>query len=301
MERVPWPSVLVYNTNQCREVKDWFSWYARRLGVPVLGIHSPVELDAVGPEAVDYVSSQLQRLAKDLAPLAPRVLDPEALREAMAASREASILWGRCLTMAAARPSPWNFFDHTIHMGPIVVMRGTSKAVDYYRDLLEELEVREAEGQAAIPGERFRVYWDGMPIWGRLRSLSELFQGLGTSLVASTYCNSWVLDGQDPDDPWRSMARTYLSIFICRSESFKEAYILRMVSEFGAGGIIFHDSKTCPHNTNSRYGMPSRIKESSGLPVLVLEGDLNDPRCFAFEESRTRIEIFLEQMEGVGA
>ncbi|HQT26466.1 MAG TPA: hypothetical protein PLK99_07705, partial [Burkholderiales bacterium] len=31
--------------------------------------------------------------------------------------------------------------------------------------------------------------------------------------------------------------------------------------------------------------------------VLVLEGDLNDPRCFSFEESRVRLEVFLEQLE----
>jgi benzoyl-CoA reductase/2-hydroxyglutaryl-CoA dehydratase subunit BcrC/BadD/HgdB len=301
MDRVPRPSVLVYNTNQCREVKDWFSWYARTLGVPAFGIHSPVELETVRSETVDFVASQFEQLARDVAPLAPRTLDLDALREKMAASRDASVLWGKCLTTAANRPSPWNFFDHTIHMGPIEVMRGTPEAVDYYQGLLEELEGRVAAGEAAIPGERFRVYWEGMPIWGQLRPLSELFKGLGTSLVASTYCNSWILDGQDPDDPWRSMARTYLSIFICRSESYKQEYILRMAREFGAEGVIFHDSKTCPHNTNSRFGMPSRIKEAAGLPVLVLEGDLNDPRCFAFEESRSRIEIFLEQLEGVGA
>jgi benzoyl-CoA reductase/2-hydroxyglutaryl-CoA dehydratase subunit BcrC/BadD/HgdB len=26
---VPKPDVLVYNTNQCRDVQDWFAWYAR--------------------------------------------------------------------------------------------------------------------------------------------------------------------------------------------------------------------------------------------------------------------------------
>ncbi len=148
-----------------------------------------------------------------------------------------------------------------------------------------------------MPRERFRVYWEGMPIWGQLRPLSEFFASRGAALVASTYCNSWILEDQDPADPWTSMARAYLSIFICRSEAYKEEYIKRVAREFGAGGIIFHDSKTCPHNSNSRFGMPRRIKEDSGLPVLVLEGDLNDPRCFSFEESRVRLEVFLEQLE----
>lgn len=297
LERVPHPSVLVYNTNQCREVKEWFSWYGRRLRVPVLGVHSPGDLDDLRSEEVECAAAQFRRLLDDLAPLAPRPFDAGDLGERLNLAREASLLWRRCLETSAAKPAPWTFFDHTVHMAPIVVLRGTAEAVEYYRALAEELDARVASGSGVLPAERVRVYWEGMPIWGQLRPLSEFFAERGVALVASTYCNSWILDGLDPGDPWGSMARTYLSIFICRSESFKQEYIAGAALRFGAGGVIFHDSKTCPHNSNSRFGMPRRVREESGLPVLVLEGDLNDLRCFSFEESRARIEVFLEQVE----
>ena len=38
----PRPDVLVYNTNQCRDVKDWFQYYARHWNVPCLGVHTPL-------------------------------------------------------------------------------------------------------------------------------------------------------------------------------------------------------------------------------------------------------------------
>ncbi|NOZ78981.1 MAG: 2-hydroxyacyl-CoA dehydratase [Acidobacteria bacterium] len=297
LAHVPMPAVLVFNTNQCREVKDWFTWYGRKLGVPVLGIHSPRGLDAIDAELVAYVAGQLRVLKDDLAPIAPVPFHLQALQRTMALSKQASVLWRECLETTAASPAPWTFFDHTIHMAPIVVLRGTETAVSYYRSLLEELRALASTGQGAVPGERFRIYWEGMPIWGRLRALSELFSERGVALVASTYCNSWILEGQDPQDPWTSMAETYLSIFICRSEAFKQAYIIEKARELTAGGFVFHDSKTCPHNTNSRFGMPQRICKATGLPVLVLEGDLNDPRCFSLEEARVRIEVLLEQME----
>ncbi|MBI6546709.1 MAG: 2-hydroxyacyl-CoA dehydratase, partial [Cyanobacteria bacterium NC_groundwater_1444_Ag_S-0.65um_54_12] len=183
---------------------------------------------------------------------------------------------------------------------PIVVLRGTKAAVHYYRELAAELTVRLATGMEAVPQERHRIYWDGMPIWGQLRALSELFRGQQAALVASTYCNSWIFDF-GAGDPWESMARSYLAIFICRSESYKEQYITRRCRAFGASGVIFHDSKTCPHNTNSRFGLPQRLKAATGLPVLTLEGDLNDPRCFSLEEARVRIEVFTEQLEEVSS
>lgn len=293
---VPRPSVLVYNTNQCREVKDWFSWYGRRLGVPVVGIHSPGEIDVVLPEMIRDVTSQLRRLAEELGGLAPQPLASAALEETLMLSSEASTCWSQCLKTAARCPAPWTFFDHTLHMAPIVVLRGTREAVEYYRGLSAELESLSSLDGGAVPRERFRIYWDGMPIWGQLRRMSELFSASRAAVVASTYCNSWVFPALDARDPWESMARAYLSIFICRSESFKQDYIVRTAREFGARGILFHDSKTCPHNTNSRYGLPQRIREAEGFPVLVIEGDLNDPRCFSYEESRVRLEVFLEQM-----
>ncbi len=35
---IPKPDVLVYNTNQCRDVQDWFSWYGDHWSRPVIGI-----------------------------------------------------------------------------------------------------------------------------------------------------------------------------------------------------------------------------------------------------------------------
>ena len=159
------------------------------------------------------------------------------------------------------------------------------------------MKQRVADGVAAIEGERYRIYWEGMPIWGRLRALSELFSGLRTNIVASTYCNSWIFDAFDPSDPWRSMAEAYTSIFIVRNEEVKERYLKSMFERFGIDGIIFHDSKTCPSNSNARYGMPQRYVSNKSIPTLVINGDLNDMRLVSDEQMTTNVEAFIEQLE----
>ena len=40
IESVPKPDVLVFNTNQCRDVQDWFAWYASKFDAPVIGVHT---------------------------------------------------------------------------------------------------------------------------------------------------------------------------------------------------------------------------------------------------------------------
>ncbi len=297
IESVPKPDVLVFNTNQCRDVKDWMSWYARELNVPLLGVHTHRNPTDLTENIVQSVAGEMKELVEPLEKISGSKLDLDELKRVVALSRECSELWKKVLETAAAVPAPFTFFDGTIHMGPAVVMRGMPQAVDYYKILLKELEERIANGEAAVEDERFRLYWEGMPIWGRLRAHSELFGGLKANVLASTYCNSWIFTDLDPADPFTSMAKAYTELFIVRSDAVKEKYLQKMFDLYRINGIIYHDAKTCPNNSNNRYGMPQRLEKKTGIPSLVINGDLNDLRCVSDEQTRTNVEAFIEQLE----
>lgn len=297
IEKVPKPDVLLYNTNQCREVYDWFSFYGREFKVPVLGVNTPRTQRQVREDVVKSVANQLEQMVPELEEIAGCAFDIDRFREVLATSRECSRLWEVVLDTAMNRPSPLTFFDGCIHMAPAVVMRGTQEAIDYYLMLLEELNERINQGVAAVEGERHRFYWEGMPVWGKLRSMSELFARLKTCVLVSTYCSSWVFSAFDPKDPFVSMARAYSSIFIGQDDTWKENYIADKVERFGIDGILYHDAKTCPNNTNNRYGMANRLTERLGIPHLVINGDLNDLRCYSEEQTVTNVEAFVEQIE----
>jgi benzoyl-CoA reductase/2-hydroxyglutaryl-CoA dehydratase subunit BcrC/BadD/HgdB len=182
-------------------------------------------------------------------------------------------------------------------MGPIVVLRGTQIAKDYYRVLLDELKEIVLLNKGTAFAEETRIFWDGMPIWGKLRSMSELFRQNNASVVASTYCNSWVFDAFDEQDPFGSSAKAYTEIFINRGENAKMKMLKNMVDEFSIDGIIFHDAKTCFNNSNTRFGLPLRFYKEFGIPVLVIEGDLCDLRFYSEGQTTTKIETFIEQLE----
>lgn len=294
---VPRPDVLVFNTNQCRDVQDWLAWYADHFKVPLLGIHTHRSIDTVNDDAVTSVARQMKALIAPLEQIAGCKFDPDRLQEVLDLSRQCSDLWEKVLNTAAARPAPLTFFDGAIQMGPAVVLRGTPQAVAYYQRLLAELEERIASGTAAVEGEIFRLFWEGMPIWGRLSAHSNLFAALKTCVLASTYCNSWIFSAFDPSDPFTSMARAYTELFIVRADSAKEAYIQQKMDFFNVDGIIYHDAKTCPNNSNCRYGMAQRLTRQTGRPHLIIHGDLNDLRLVSDEQTRTNVEAFIEQLE----
>ncbi len=300
IDEVPKPDVLVFNTNQCRDVRDWYEFYGRTWDVPVIGVESLHMIETVTDVQVDAIASQMEDLVPTLEEIAGTKLTDDRFGEILDLSKECVDLWKACMAMAASRPAPLTFFDGTIHMGPVVTMRGMPAANEYYRLFLAELQQRVDDGVAAVEGERFRLYWDGMPVWGKLRELSELFAELATTVVASTYCNSWIFDALDRADPFRSMARASLELFIVRSDTPKESYVEQMVREFSVDGIVFHDSRTCPNNSNCRYGMPERLRDQLDIPVITIEGDQIDLRCYSSEQTRTSLEGFIEQLEERG-
>ena len=297
IESVPKPDVLVYNTNQCRDVKDWFAWYSRELNVPLLGIHTHRNPTTIDENVVSSVAKQIESLVEPLEKISGNKFDIDKLKKAVALSRECSELWEQVLETASAHPSPITFFDGTIHMGPAVVLRGTQQAVDYYKILLKELKGRVDNKEGAVENEKFRIYWEGMPVWGRLRAHSELFASLKACVLASTYCNSWIFTDFDPEDPFRSMAKAYSELFIVKSDEAKEKYMKRMIDFFKIDGVIYHDAKTCPNNSNNRYGMPQRLEKETGIPSIVINGDLNDLRLISDEQTKTNVEAFIEQLE----
>ena len=297
IEGVPKPDVLVFNTNQCRDVQDWFTWYAKKFDVPVIGVHTHRGVGKVTQNHIRSIAKQLENLINPLEYISGKKFEINELKRVVALSRECSILWGKVLNTARNIPSPFTFFDGTIHMAPAVVMRGTPRANDYYKLLLEELEERIANNIAAVNDERHRIYWDGMPIWGRLRDHSELFSDLRANVLASTYCNSWIFSAFDPDDPFNSMARAYTELFIVRSDDYKETYLKEMLNSFKVDGIIYHDAKCCPNNSNASYAMPQRLEQQTGVPSLIINADLIDLRLISDEQTNTNVEAFIEQLE----
>ena len=296
MKGVPKPDVLVYNTNQCRDVQDWFAFYQRELDVPLLGIQTPRSIGELTSDHIGSLVAQMRSMIPELEKVAGTKFDIDRLREVVASSHRCTQGWGKVLRSARHRPSPLTFFDGTIHMGPAVVLRGDERAVEYYELLTKELEARIDDGVGAVDAEKHRFYWEGMPVWGKLREHAQLLGSNKACVVASTYCNSWIFEALAESDPFEGMARAYAELFIVRDEPFKEAYLERMAKDYEIDGFIFHDAKTCPNNSNNRYGMPERLASKLGLPHIVVHGDLNDLRLYSEEQATTQFEALIEQL-----
>lgn len=294
----PRPDVVVYNTNYGHSLIRWFEYYGRHYRVPVFGLHPSAALGTVDLIDTGAAAQQMFRLVSQLQGVTRRGLDMDQLAEVVALSARASRLWGEILDLAENVPSPLTYFDTLIHLAPIVLMRGTPEAVEYYEILKAELEERVANSVAAVPGERYRFFWEGPPIWCALRPLSELFMNHGAAIVASTYCDIFALDGFDPKNPIESMARSYISIFPNRADDYKQEHVIAKLRQYGVDGVIHHEGRTAPEHSNARYGLDVSLRRATGLRSIVVEADTHDLRLFSMDRIMSKLGEFIEMQSG---
>ncbi len=296
--KLPRPDLLVCCTNICQTVLYWYRVLADHFKVPLVLIDTPFLYRPGEPpeHAVAFVKKQLEAGVEAAERAAGRSLSYRRLQQVTRLSKEGSYLWREVVRHGRHRPAPITAFDEFIHMAPIVEMRGEPFTVEYYRALLAELDQRVARGVAAVTGERKRLLWDNLPIWHRMRRLSDYLAQRGVALVASTYTNAWaeLCDLVDPAKPLESAARVYIQPILNRSTGDKLETIKRMAADYQADGVILHSDRSCKPYSVGQIDQREQLARRAGLPALLLEADHNDPRAFSDEQAETRLAAFLE-------
>ena len=293
----PKPDFLLCCNNICGTVMKWYEHLATYLNVPMILIDTPFQHNAIDPHAARYVERQLRELVEFIETISGKPFSMERLEEVVRLAQEAARLWREILSLAQNRPSPMTCFDMFVHMAPIVCLRGTQDAVDYYRRLKSEVEKRVQDGIGAIDQETYRLVWDNLPIWYKMRWLSETYASLGASFVAATYTAAWgTMSASSGSDPMQALAEAYLGVYTNRGLSYRADTLAEMVNDYTADGLIMHSNRSCKPYSFGQLEIARIVTERTGVSTLVLESDMNDSRVWSEAQMRTRIEAFIETL-----
>lgn len=294
---LPKPDLLLVSNSQCGTLTKWFEVLSRMYDAPMVLIDVPHSGNGEKDEEAErYVKSQLIELVEVLEGISGRPLEQEKLKETIRLSREASELWTKVLLSATHRPSPITVFDEFIAMAPIVAQRGTRVAVKFYRKLLEELEERMEKDIGAVSEERFRLFWDNLPIWPELRRLSQFLDERGAALVTSLYTWAWATLAVGEEDPFQDWAEQYLYTANLHLQRRVETYV-EYSRQYCLDGFLYHSNRSCKMVSQDIPEVRRAVTQRTGIPGVILEGDHNDPRLYSIETIESQIQTFLEMLE----
>ncbi|MCB2188725.1 MAG: 2-hydroxyacyl-CoA dehydratase family protein [Deltaproteobacteria bacterium] len=298
--RVPKPDLIVCSNNICQTILSWYQVMAAYHGAEFCNLDTPFLEGEPQEHQLAYVRAQLEELISVAERISGRRLNYQKLQDFIRHGREASLLWLEILNRAKTRPAPLNAFDAFINMGPIVALRGYAATTAFYRDMLEEVDQRIARGVGAVAQERARVLWDNLPIWYRMRWLSELLGRAGVNVVLSNYTYGWGELAPCMDDlrPLESMAKVYLLPYLNRDLAYKMGLMQSMVRDFELDGVILHSDRSCKPYSIGQMDQRDVMMQEAGVPALLLEADHNDSRVFTEQQAQTRLEAFAEMLTG---
>ncbi|MBI1851905.1 MAG: 2-hydroxyacyl-CoA dehydratase [Planctomycetes bacterium] len=301
---IPFPTVTVCNYVGCNVYVKWFEHLADvsgsklfMLDVPFLRTTEPSEAD------VRYVVKQIEELIALLECVSGHKMDIDELREILAHSARAEDGYARCKHLCKRTPAPFDaYFDAINMMGPINVLRGTREAAEFFDDAVREFEDLATRGVGPLPEERFRTVVEGPPPYPYYKSFRNLFAKWGAVAVQSTYSTvggiwEWGFR-HDPRRPLESIAEQMLRENLTnRSIVARYQQIKRYVEEWNADALVIHSVKSCRLFSAGQGDMREYFTKELGVPTLLVESDLEDPRYYSEAQLKNRIDAFFESLE----
>ena len=282
---LPKPAMVINTSLVCDANHLTFRELAAHYGVPHYYVDVPPEQSE---ESVAYVTDQFRDLAGFIQEHLGRRLEEEKLRDIMARSKRTVETLRACLS---EKRTHFLYGDVTSEMYEIYLAHNGlgSPAAEQYADmLLHDL-------RAAPPARGIRLLWlHTIPIWQT--PVKELFDlNDRCQIVTCDICTESLTD-IDPGLPYESMARRLVYSPWNGGRRRIEA-ALALADELRADGVICF----CHWGCKQTMGLSALFKselEKAGFPTLILNGDGCDRRNASDGQTATRLNAFLEMLEG---
>jgi len=299
LDMIPPPTMIVVPSYPCDNTKALYQAVAELTGAPLYLVDCPYWMDDEG-EAMEYWVKQYKGVISFMEEHSGKKLDYDRLKEVAEESNRYMDCWLEAEELMKLKPLPQR---GPFQSGEILTTLGLPLATEAIKARLDVLKAQVAGGATAVPEEKIRVIWNYLPVlWYR-----ELFDWMATELgaVIPTGMTSWYsfepIDTSTPESTIRGMARRALNGYMGKQgRGASDIWIedsLNTFEQYKADCIIVNGALGCKWVRGS-YGLLRDICRERGIPIMMFDADIADPRIVSADEVRVRIEDFLDTVVG---
>ena len=295
---LPTPQVLLASNNICGTVLRWYDAIAEMTGAKVFLLDTPPFEGEQLPHHRAYVRSGLEKLVQFLEGTLDTKLEDDRIKEVSELSNKATILWTQSLKACKNKPSPLNCADRFLTMAPVVSSRGTEHCAEFYEMLLAEVEDRVKNGIGAVRDEKIRLLWDNIPPWFILRFFNQL-ASRGVAFPADTYTHAWsgAISGSDAHSILDDAVDVYSNVYLNKGLIAKVDKMCQLIKDYDLDGFVMFSVRSCKRYSLGQMVSKELVTEQTGVPGVIIEGDMVDSRLFNEAQIQTRIDALLEMFQ----
>jgi benzoyl-CoA reductase subunit B len=311
------PDMLLGANFLCDVRLKWFqSLVTRFLNTPIhiLEIDAPpYGTDMNDPYIKEhYVSLYLESL-KELVSFLEREtgkkLDEARLNQALMNTQKIFQLLSKVCDLRKAVPSPMPSEDEFACMILKEFMFGEEGAVDFYERLYKEVKERVSKGIGVIADEKYRLLWIGLPPWFNMGLFNYLENQGAVSVMETTYYIGEPVEIDCSKSLEALAERTWLKaveIHGFGAEVVPENAVVQgglgsvplglvsqFIKEYKIDGVILHTTASCRAiSFGQRHASYELTK--LGVPCLLLESDMADPRAWSDVHIKAQVDAFIK-------
>ena len=307
----------------------WYQITSEIKGIPYFAIEmlpfqweNEGESEKVKKLKIDYIANQTLDAIEWMIKTTGREFDDEKFIQGCKNEFESTSLWAKICKLNRAIPAPIDEKSMFSFYILAVLARPKQEVVEFYRELLAEVQERVDNQIAANPYERFRILSDSQPPWFGL-DIYRLLESYGVVSLGAHYTlglsGGWEYskegDTWNPartpqergvllktrEDAARALSEWWLKTgTVCRgvrhSGAGKNKRILDLVDKWRVNGVIIHLNRGCEGTGAGQMEIVAALLKK-GIPTLTYEGNHADAR--EYDEARTiaRLESFMETLD----
>ncbi|MBI2527614.1 MAG: 2-hydroxyacyl-CoA dehydratase [Candidatus Rokubacteria bacterium] len=302
----------------CDPRTKWFQSLASRyLPLPVFHIDPlspPHDVNVDDPRIEAHYKELLRETLHEqvafLERQTERPLDQERLRAALGHAQEMIALLWEIHDLRRAVPSPMGSEDFfTGCVVPLLFMLGQREAAEYFRALRDEVRDRVSRGIGVIAEERFRLLWMGIPPWYNLGFFNAVGALGAVFPIETVYFVGAPVEIDLGGDPVEALVdRTWKrAVWIHRwgAEIIPEnlspsgfsqpgtRLVRQWVRDYRLDGAVMHRTRSCRAVSWGQVHIKNQVAEE-GIPSLIIESDMADPRSWADSIIMGQVRGFLD-------
>lgn len=297
MGSLPTPQILLAGNNICGTVLKWYDAISEMTGAPVFLLDTPPIEEQQLPHNQEYVRRGVERLIEFIGSRFNRTIEKDRIKEVAELSSRATKLWIRALEACKNKPSPLNCADRFLTMAPVVSSRGTEHCVEFYESVVAEVEERVKNGIGAIRDEKVRLLWDNIPPWHHLRFFNIL-ASRGVVFPADTYTHAWTgnMVGTDTPSIIDEVVETYSKVYLNMGLDAKVDKMCKLITDYDLDGFVMFSVRSCKRYSLGQLVSKELVTERTGVPGVIIEGDMVDSRVYNAAQIETRVDALLEML-----
>jgi benzoyl-CoA reductase/2-hydroxyglutaryl-CoA dehydratase subunit BcrC/BadD/HgdB len=297
---------LITTTNAiCDTHWKWFQIQAHTLKVPLFMFDVPKWVSGI-PESglegyIDYMVEQFYSFFDFIKKYTGKKMDEKKMRDVLEKSQKLTSLWREIFEYRKSVPSPYSAAETSASFFPLVVLPGVKKGIKFFEKILGDIKDLVDRGEGTMPPgkEKYRIMWEGIPFWYRMRFMYDLAK-YGAVVTHEPYTYSFAPEktlGLSFDDTLRQVAKIMMDLPYSYNLERRIEHFERWIDEYKIDGVILHENMSCRPSSTGMMDLKNAIQRDKGIPVLILQCDMNDPRAYSESQIETRLEGFIEIME----